>query len=278
MGMTGFEDEIRRRLLWAQDTGRVEGLLFHSTAEPIVGPLHGDGLDVLWTARDPWVSAQYIPSAGSEILLARPDDWRLKDRVAPARHNALYGFACEMSGKECSDVEWDWDGRAKSWRVPDGWPTYGDVVGHIEDHYGYVANSNGVYYVRESAGVVMPADWQIEGQVFVALDDGLHFKDVRRSGEPDLTEREYYDGDAFERATDQGYDGVIINDHCQADDYGNVPHLSFGLNAVGREKVEWAALPAVRRHLDPWFSGEAILTPDLDAWLACFEMEAVHAI
>lgn len=262
-----FEDEIRRRLLCARETGRVEGLLFHSTAEPIVGPLYGDGLGILWTARDPWVSAQYIPNAGSEALLARPDTWTMKERVRPQRHGFVYRLACELSGMECEDVSWSWDGSAQSWRVPDGWPTHADVVAYVEDELGYAANENGVYYIRESGGAVMPAGWQIQGQVFVTLDDDLVFKDVRRSEDPDLQEREYYDGAAFDRALDEGYDGVIINDHCQADDYGNVPHVSHGLNAVGLAKAEWVSIPAVRRHLDPWFERTCALTPDLEDWL-----------
>lgn len=276
--MSTIEEEVRRRLLSSRDKGKVEGLLFHSTAEPIVGSLYGDGMGILWTARDPWVSSQYIPNAGAEVKLSKPDPWRVNDRVAPSKHDVTYSLACEMSGRECVDVDWGWDGRAKSWAVPSGWPTYGEVAAYIEDRYGYVASSAGIYRLRECSGVVMPAEWQMQGQVFVAIDDGLEFKDLRRSCEPDLLEREYYDGDGFARALDLGFDGIVINDHCQADDYGNVPHISFGLNEVGLQKVEWVSLPAVRRHLDPWFAREAVLTPDLDAWIDEWALEPYHGI
>lgn len=269
--MEELEREIRRRLAAAEETGKIEGLLFHSTCEPIVGPLHGDMLGILWTARSPWVSSQYIPNAGSEILLAKPESWRLRDRVAPEQHGTFYRLACELTGKECGDIQWGHGGRAESWRVPEGWPTYAEIVAHIEEELGYVANENGIYYIRErldgSVFRIMPAGWQIQGQMFVALDDGLVFKDVRRTGEPDLMEREYYDGDAFDAAEAQGYDGVIINDHCQSDDYGNVPHVSYGINRIGREKVEWISVPTVRRSLVPWFDGESCLTPDVRSWM-----------
>lgn len=276
--MSTTEDEVRRRLLLARETGELQGLLFHSTAEPIVGSLHGDGLGILWTARDPWVSAQYIPNAGVEVMVAKPDAWRMKDRVWPARHDVTYALACEMSGEECRDIDWDWNGRAKSWSAPRGWPTYGEVAAYIEDHYGYRDDPRGLYRIRENAGAVMAADWQLQGQVFVAIDDGLRFRDLRRSADPDLMEREYYDGDGFERALSDGFDGVVVNDHCQADDYGNVPHISFGLNALGLGKVEWVSISAVRRNLDPWFARESVLTPELDVWVDDYSLERRHGL
>jgi len=266
--MTDLEREIAGRLQAARDAGeRPKGLLFHGTCESFEDALKGGPYDgVLWTADSPVIAQQYIPSSGSSVLVHRPMDYELKDRVRPNPDSWWNGLAKRISGLECREVELDAYGRAKSWIVPDGWPTYGDCVRHVEEVLGYRTDRGG-YEIRQQLVdgrfEDRPAGWQVEGWLYVALSDGLRFKDLRRSSEGDLMDLEYHDVEGFETAASEGWDGVIINDFAQADGHGNVGHVSWGLLPKGLEKAEWIRLPAVRRPLE---SGH--FTPDVEAWLS----------
>lgn len=275
--MADIESEIRRRIELAIEEDRpVEGVLFHATGVDIGGPLRPCGDGVLWTARCPFVAQQYIPASGVEALVSVPDFWRLDSRVSPDQHDTYASLASRISGLECDDIEWDFAGRAKSFRCPAGWPRYREVVAFIQNELGYVAD-NGMYRVKEHAVdgqyVVMPADWSLQGRVFMALDDGLRFKDIRLSGESDLCVKEHMGYDAFEEAAREGWDGVIINDFCQTDDYGNVGHLSFGIGRESAAAVEWISAEARRCQIDPLFDG-ARVTDAVREWL---EMARLHA-
>ena len=218
--MTGRYDisaELAERLVRSNENGdAVDGILFHSTVEPIVGRLHGDAFDILWTAKDPYVSSQYIPNAGSERICWRPSTWEMDERVKPGSDSVFYEFACMLTQATCDDITLGRDGRPSSWRYPRSWISYREVVEYLENELGYQCNENGVYSLRQrfdgEAFQTMPADWQVEGRVFMTLSDGLRFLDVRRSSEPDLTEKEYYDAEAFEMAEREGWYGRYGSD------------------------------------------------------------------
>lgn len=275
--MTDLEREIIGRLQAAREAGgRPKGLLFHGTCESFEGrPVGGTYDGVFWTADSPVIAQQYIPSSATTVLVHRPRDYEMGDHVRPNPDSWWNGLAQRMSGLKCRDVELDSYGRAKSWIVPEGWPTYADCVRYVEEVLGY-RQERGGYEIRQQLVdgrfEDRPAGWQIQGWLYVTLSDGLRFKDMRRSEDGDLMDVEYHDLDGFARASEEGWDGVVINDFAQADGHGNVGHVSWGLLPRGLAKLDWVRIPAVRRPLE---CGH--LTPDVEAWLAEAEAEPRRA-
>lgn len=266
-----LEEEIARRIAAALEAGRqVEGVLFHGTAEEIEGGLKPGGDGTLWTSDSPVIAQQYIPASGIESIRSKPMDYELDSRVLPNLNDTFYGLARRISGLEITDVERDHMGQAKSWAVPEGWPTYGDVVRYVEQDLGYDPGRFGSYSLKVvtegGKDRVMPAGWKMAGQLFMTLADGLDLKDVRQASEPDLSLYEHNNVGAFRAAAAEGRDGVVINDFAQTDQYGNFGHLSFGLNRNGLAKVKWVSIPATRFDLnDIW--PFPIVTPDVRSWL-----------
>lgn len=249
------EAEIVARIAAAVRAGvPVEGVLFHGTAEPFEGPLKPGGDGLLWTSDSPVIAQQYIPAAGIESIRSKPMGYEMGSRVMPNLNDVFYGLAAEISGLEVTDVRRDHVGNAVSWAVPDGWPTYADVVRHVEEVLGYEAGRYGSYSLKTvmegGRDRIMPASWRMQGRLFMALADGFSLKDVRKSDEPDLTMYEHNDFAAFRKAEAEGYDGVVINDFAQTDRYGNFGHLSYGLNGKGLAKARWIAIPAFRFDLN----------------------------
>jgi len=267
-----LEREIFERIAAAVKAGcQIEGVLFHGTAEPFDGPLKPGPDGLLWTAKSPVIAQQYIPRAGIETLVSVPLAYELRERVKPRQHDALYKIACLIAGDEITDVERDANGNLVSWAVPKGWPTYADVIRHIEDDLGYKAE-NDVYVISTQLGdggdeTYLPAGWKMSGRLYMTLAEGLILKDIRQGGEPDLTVKEHNNFGGFRKAEKEGYDGVIINDFAQTDLYGNFGHRSYGLNEAGLKKVEWVSIPASRYLLEDAHP-MPITTPDVDQWLA----------
>lgn len=267
-----IHNEILARIANAADTGGApEGLLFHGTCERIEGRLRPGGDGILWTSDTSVIAQQYIPAAGIEVMCSQPLPYEMDSRVRPDLNSALYGLACEISGTTVDDVERDAFGFVTSWRIPDGWPTYAAVIEHIEGILGYSAGSNGCYWLKATVegGIerIMPANWKMDGRLFVAMADGLHFKDIRVGEESDLTLYEHNNLDGFRQAEDEGYDGVVINDFAQTTHFGNFGHKSYGLNARALDSMAWISLPAARFDLDCIHPFPAV-TPELTEWLA----------
>lgn len=268
MTVDDVERIVEERLRLAFEVGRrPNGLLFHGTCEDVEGDLKGGGYDgVLWTATTPAIAQQYIPSSGSTVIIPRPNDWELDDRIRPDEHSWWHALAKTISGTSCADVETGSDGRATSWTPPEGWPTYRDCIRHVEEVLGYRPSAHGGYEIKQhltDLGFVdKPANWQIQGTLFITPSDGFRFKDLRRSEDGDLMDLEYHDVDGFGRAIEEGFDGVIINDFAQVDGHGNVGHVSYGLLPPGLSKARWVRMEAIRRPLEgSWW------TPDVEKWL-----------
>jgi hypothetical protein len=271
--MSWLESEIRRRIDDAAVSGRpIEGVLFHATCEEIDGPLHGGGADrTLWTARCPFIAQQYIPASGMQLIFQKPSSWEMEARVRPDEGNVLYMLAKQMTGSDCHSVRRDDYGMAASFGCDPSWPRIGEVVEYLDEELGYVAD-NGLYRLksefRGDIEIVRPSAWSMPGSLWMTIDDGLRFRDIRQSGEPDLTVREHLAFGAFEDAAANGWDGVIINDFCQTDEWGNVGHLSYGLAPEPAAAAEWISIPAARCDIGRLFDGERV-TDELAAWMEC---------
>lgn len=228
------------------------GLMFHGTAEPLDGPLRPGGYDgVFWTADNPAVAQNYIPRSGGSALV-QVQGYELRDRVRPSMHSAQTRAAVIMSGT-MPDVEWGTDGRARSWTIPPGWPTNGELLEWFRETLGYedARPDRGFWAMTRGVGETLeflPADHRMPGQLMICDLAGLRLFDAASGREGDLQDPDHKDLDLFRRVEARGWDGIVINDFCQSPVHGNVGHRSWGVFASAMDRVRWAAVPAV--HFD----------------------------
>lgn len=269
--MTDLEREILERVTSAIESGRpIEGVLFHGTCEPIIGPLHSrthDGL--LWTADNPVIAQEYIPASGGSMACSKPYSYEFDSRPRPTEGNSLYLVSKQMTGSEVTDIQRDSRGDLMSWCFPKGWPTNGEIIDYIEKQLGYEFNGNGSVWLKTrfegGKEVFKPASWKVPGEVYMTLSDGLNLLDLRRGTEGDLSDPDHRRYHLFQKAADEGYDGVIINDFAQVEAFGNYGHVAYGLNSKGLEGREWMSFPAVNFGLDT--IDAPIVTPQLEEWI-----------
>lgn len=258
-------EELEDRLSHGIAAQDLSGLLFHGTGETLEGDLRPGGYDGLfWTADCPAVAQSYIPKTGGSTLYAPPMSYEMELRVRPAPGSFLLMAARQMSGLEPLDVELDQTGWLKSWRLPEDWPTVGEVVEWLGG-MGYEPGKT--HWALVEKDVIRPAEYRMPGTLIVLPSEGLRFKDLRRGEEGDGMELEYHNHAGFALARDEGYDGVIINDFAQADE-GNVGHASWGLFDHALARTPRLLLPCVRSDYKDWETG---LTADIERWAAARE-------
>lgn len=255
----------------------MRGLHFHGTGDSFEGSLRGGGFDdVLWCADSPAVAQCYIPASGLESMLS-VHGYKLSERVRPDLHSDWYALVRAM-GLESPDVEWDHLGQAKSWAIPAGYPTYGEVCDWLEGHLGYENDARHPerqrsYRVKttieDKQSVFLPADHMAPGRLFVVEGVGeLRLLDMATGRDGDLQDPDHLKLAAFRRAEAQGWDGVVINDFCQSRTHGNVGHLSWGVLPSALHKIRYAVVPAVRFD---WAAGEDCRQRSTPAWEAALE-------
>jgi len=222
-------------------------LMFHGTCETIEGPLRGGGYDnILWTAECSVVAQNYIPVSGSIIHVREITTYELKDGVFP--HDFELKL-CGMMGYKATIYSEKY-GRPSSW----AWYKDGESIhltkkvlkDFIENELQYKP-VNGMYKIRMNLGEIKRADYKIDGQLFIMSVkpcENLKLYDYRRSSGGDLQDPEYNHLKNFKKIREMGYDGVIINDFVQSENWGNVGHTSTGLFPSGIEKVDMISIPA----------------------------------
>ena len=227
--------------------------LFHGTCEEIDGDLRGGGYDgVFWTADRPTVAQAYIPRSGITTWYHKSDVYDRERPLPPCQNDSVtMRWALEVSGATREDLDITWNGlRPASWTIPPGWPTEGDWDDHVES-LGYEACSRGSYEVSKQYGKdgverLMPADWQLPGQLIIAIPrPGFEVKDPEWS-EDALgydTHNRVGDFDDFSRA---GTLAFRMTDQLQSDYLGNVYHEAVGVLPAGISTIDWLAIPAVR--------------------------------
>src|SRR3990172_5327812 len=127
------------------------------------------------------------------------------------------------------------------------------VEGKLKSEFGYEpyrTDSSGdhSYKLKETGREIMPSNYRMKGRLFVIKPkQDLKIYDMTEGGwrEPDLTDKDYYKLDLFEKLEKEGYDGVKITDFAQTKEYGNLGHLSIGLFKRGLKKCEWEVVPDV---------------------------------
>jgi hypothetical protein len=70
---------------------------------------------------------------------------------------------------------------------------------------------------------------------------------VMSRGEGDLTDVQYNEFDFFEELERRGFDGLLIDDFAQSEEWGNFGHLSVGLFASAARDLDVNERPAQYR-------------------------------
>lgn len=225
---------------------RASGLLFHGTCEPIEGALRPGGFDrVFWTAETPAIAQSYIPEAGLSMVLSHPGDWRLNERIRPNQFDPWADLMHQM-GHWPREVDHDHCGRATSWTIDPAHPTYGEALTFLQS-LGYEAGGTIWVSVRQdgSRTLVRPAAWKQPGFVYVTLNEGLAFRDMRAELMSDLLDPAHVKLDLFRDVEQVGHDGIVIDDFAQCGrDHVNVGHVSFGLFAGAARTRAFVRFPA----------------------------------
>lgn len=204
--------------------------LFHGTCARFDGAPRPGADGVFWTAESSCVAQTYIPRAPGRSLVA-VRSYEMDEPIRPDAYSVLYRFAQEF-GPPAEDVMLGPGGRAVSWRMPPGYLTGRELVEILEQRLGY-KNQGGVCgdwkaFVLQQGGVTMPADWSLPGSLMIVSGfAGMRLADVSR-GEGDLTELQSRRWGLFDSLAGQGFDGVVIDDFCQSEVWGNVGHRAIG--------------------------------------------------
>jgi len=260
--------------------------LFHGTAEPIEGPLHGGGYDgVLWTVDCPAIAQTYVPEAGITAFWSG-DEWLADDVVVPegttGRLACQMGYVAEVLQREGDRPH----GRVRSWRYTQGpegpglpgtpvpSPRHRDVLRYVRDVLGYApsAGTKALFELKErSRGEdggfeFMPASYRMSGALYVLLpQEPLRLYDLAAGREGDLTALEYQKHEVFGKAAVAGFDGVRINDFMQSPSQGNYGHVSLGLLPAGIAKVTATPVPCTHFDYGTLPRGHTGETPDFIA-------------
>lgn len=263
------ETRVLEALAGCQDFDDVErlGVLFHGSVEKIEGDLRGGGYDdVFWTARNPAIAQAYIPTAGTTILISKPDGWRLGESVRPSVNGGpITDWALARANVTMEDLDLKTDGwQVTTWRIPRGWPTNRDMVDWIENDLGYVANDYDSWEIscdRENGREILrPADWSREGLLIIAVPRSLRVEPARWSEEGLGYASHNRIGD-FARMEAEGMQAFEMSDLLQSKHWGNFGHKAIGLFPAGLAEIDWIAIPA-RRHDGPevdWFTARETL-------------------
>lgn len=276
--------------------------IWHGTGETIEGNLKGGAYDeILWTAETPDISQTYIPSRPShQYSLPGPDDWGWDSNVTlreihltpqNVETEPLMRVLKEM-GYWYHDFEWDRSSypNPSSYVLtqPDGsplpqveheeggmkWteqksPTWGDVVTHLHEKYGYPMPAKDDFrfdlklFVDRETGDILPGDSPSTGELYALFaKEPLKIYDLASGTEGDLMEPQYHALGLFRKLAERGYDGVTINDFLQSKTWGDVGHRSIGLFRSAWDKLEAYSAPAQKYDYDEDEGPNEEITPE----------------
>ncbi len=250
-----IEAEIAAELISASEENRMpQGLLFHGTVEDISGPLRQGGDGVLWTTDNPRIAQQYMPASGMSAFFGAMQSYERDMRIRPVANMPWFEFAKSVTGitDDQFDIRFDRIGQVDSYRVPSGWLTYGEAERILEEQLGYAPGKDHWVKTSSQSGATEfhSVDYTMPGQIYVTLAAPISFRDARRSDEGDLGDPDHLRGEVFAAAEERGYEGIVINDFCQTDHFGNVGHTSYGILPNRLNTVEWIAVPSTRKVIE----------------------------
>lgn len=228
--------------------------LFHGTANEYEAPRVGGFDQIFWAADSSAVAQSYIPAASGSVMW-HPLDVSHGERIWPIKSDVAYSVVVSHLGKEATDVVWDSCGRARSWIIPNGYPSYGDVDAYIREELGYGQGNLPVrlkvlrYDHQRNVQVFAPADHADRGWLWIV--DGaedLRIYDFVTGREGDLTAPDYHRLGLFRRLMEEGWDGIRIHDFTRSETWGDVGHESVGFFADALQKLRFTRIEA--HHFD----------------------------
>ena len=245
-------------------------LLFHGSIEEIDGELRPGGYDqVFWTALNPSVAQSYIPATGGATYysVGGKSDYELKKDILP--DSSFNKAALRLLGfdeKQISIDRVENNGRITSWSVKEGVdiPTYKDLDEKLRE-MGYTEKDDKIKNIFiDGVYTILPKNYKKPGTLFVFTGKTkLNFYDMRDEGGDDLGQ--YNETDRFKQLQDEGYDGVIINDILQSEQYGNVGHTSYGLFGSAISKLNKGSVTATNFDFDTDKGINEQNTPEFDS-------------
>jgi hypothetical protein len=227
--------------------------LFHGSLEPFDSSLRPGGDGVLWFSDSPAIAQLYIPCSGISMFasvssLSRPADSGHRSTQALQKFIGIdYDY---------DSMEFDSIGRPRSWSMPAGFarsPTKEEVMEMLRaagfELKGGTWDPQVEVNMTLSGGeyrVIPPGECR-EGRLFVARPRRDMRIYVMSRGEGDLTDVQYNEFDFFEELERRGFDGLLIDDFAQSEEWGNFGHLSVGLFASAARDLDVNERPAQYR-------------------------------
>lgn len=241
--------------------------LFHGSVKDFESPSVGGFDRIFWTAASSAVAQTYIPSSKASMLWLQGRQ-RAHERVWPMKGDPAYSVVVSHMGKEVPHIEWDGGGRARSWVIPEGWPTYAEVETYLCDELGYQVQDGRTrlkllrYDTVREAHVFASASYAAAGWLWIVEGaESLRIYDFVTGREGDLNSPDYNRLNLFRRVEEEGWDGIRIHDFTQSETWGTVGHESVGIFAAALPKLRFTRTEA--RHFD-WPSFRTALTDVLD--------------
>jgi len=223
--------------------------LFHGTLEPLKGGLlPGEYDQVLWFGDNAGVAQLYIPRGGGSF-------YKGSEGLAQPSRDSSTQQVQRMVGLnfDPGQVEWDEHGKLRSYRLPDEWSEFNKNLDKMSreielrlEKLGYAGTGllgSRTYHFYSTNGKILPPGGKSLGTLCVAttLRDMTLWE--KALGEGDLTEVQYHDVGGFRRAQEK-FDGVIIDDFAQSEEWGNLGHLSVGLFGPALKDIKTKCIPA----------------------------------
>jgi len=244
-------------------------VLFHGSSEGKFDGEFRSGMDnvSVWTTNDPRIAQNYIPTTGSSMTFMFPDNYQMDEDISPTDYSdEILEF---FGGRDSifADVEYrnpdkgNMRGNLSSWRTKKS-ITHRQVVEKLQS-MGYEQGDSLKLY----EGKVVPKDFAQESDLFIFEGkENLKLKDLR-TGDTAIDASgvtDYNKFDEIEKAKEEGYDGVIINDYAQSESMGNVGHTSYGIFESGLKKLKKQKVTA--KNFDDWMSGKKT-TPEVEKFM-----------
>ena len=108
-------------------------------------------------------------------------------------------------------------------------------------------------------------NYRTKGRLLIVKPNrDLKMYDTTNGGkrEADLTDLDYHKHNWFEMAEKNGYDGIVITDFAQSNDYGNINHISYGLFENTLKNVSVTEIDAQHNDLDKHFKNNDWNSPE----------------
>ena len=259
--------------------------LYHGSGEDFDPDRLGvGGYDkILWTVDDPIIARSYIPVSGASILISTDhirqpteskDVQQLQrmlgidydySKVKWERHNAVSYPPAPVFEKLFPRNDYkvkDKDYKGDLFEFTDTQKRDSDINAYINERLREMVykpmdkssyRNNLSWRIRIHRGRVLKGNERSQGRLFIIHPkEDLRILDMTMGGkiESDLMNPDYHRHDWFQKAKEEGYDGIRINDFAQFDSEGNVGHRSIGFFTETLPKLSWTVQEGVSHPKD----------------------------